>query len=71
MPSIKVRENEPFDIAIRRFRRLCDKAGVITDVRKKEFYEKPTWVKKRKKAAAVKRTHKERARNRVHRKRLY
>ena len=40
MPSIKVRENEPFDIALRRFRRACDRAGVITDVRKKEFYEK-------------------------------
>jgi small subunit ribosomal protein S21 len=46
MPSIKVRENEPFDIALRRFRRTCDRAGVITDVRKKEFYEKPTWVNK-------------------------
>ncbi len=54
MPAIKVRENEPFDIALRRFRRLCDRAGVITDVRKKEFFEKPTWVNKRKKAAAVK-----------------
>ncbi len=51
MPAIKVRENEPFDIALRRFRRLCDRAGVITDVRKKEFFEKPTWVNKRKKAA--------------------
>jgi small subunit ribosomal protein S21 len=40
MPSIKVRENEPFDIALRRFRRTCDRAGVITDVRKKEFYKK-------------------------------
>ena len=54
MPAIKVRENEPFDIALRRFRRLCDRAGVITDVRKKEFFEKPTWVNKRKKAAALK-----------------
>ena len=53
MPAIKVRENEPFDIALRRFRRLCDRAGVITDVRKKEYFEKPTWVNKRKKAAAV------------------
>ena len=71
MPSIKVRENEPFDIALRCFRRSCDRAGVITDVRKKEFYEKRTWVNKRMKAAAVKRTHKEMAKNRVHRKRLY
>ena len=32
MPTIKVRDNDPFDIALRSFRRLCDRAGVITDV---------------------------------------
>lgn len=71
MPEIKVRDNEPFDIALRRFRRSCEQAGVITDIRKKEFYEKPTWVKKRKKAAALKRLHKEISKNRLRRKRLY
>ena len=35
MPSIKVKENEPFDIAIRRFRRACEKAGVLTEIRKR------------------------------------
>lgn len=55
MPSVKVKENEPVDIAIRRFKRACEKAGVLADVRKKEFYEKPTQERKRKKAAAVKR----------------
>ena len=58
MPSIKVKENEPFDTAIRRFRRACEKAGVLTEIRKREFYEKPTSVRKRKAAAAVKRVHK-------------
>ena len=58
MPSIKVKENEPFDIAIRRFRRACEKAWVLTEIRKREFYEKPTSVRKRKAAAAVKRVHK-------------
>ena len=71
MPEIKVKDNEPFDIALRRFRRSCEQAGVIVDVRKKEFYEKPTWIRKRKKAAAVKRLHKEIAKNRLHRRRLY
>ena len=71
MPEIKVKDNEPFDIALRRFRRSCEKAGVIIDIRKKEFYEKPTWIKKRKKAAAVKRLHKEISKNRLHRRRLY
>ena len=58
MPSIKVKENEPFDTAIRRFRRACEKAGVLTEIRKREFYEKPTSVRKRTAAAAVKRVHK-------------
>ena len=55
MPAVKVRENEPFDIAMRRFKRSCEKAGVLSEVRRREFYEKPTWVRKRKAAAAVKR----------------
>ena len=58
MPSIKVKGNEPFDIAIRRFRRACEKTGVLTEIRKREFYEIPTSVRKRKAAAAVKRVHK-------------
>ena len=55
MPFVKVKENEPVDIAIRRFKRACEKAGVLADVRKHEFYEKPTQERKRKKAAAIKR----------------
>jgi len=55
MPSVKVKESEPFDVALRRFKRACEKAGVLTESRKREFYEKPTWARKRKKAAAVKR----------------
>lgn len=55
MPSVRVKESEPFDVALRRFKRACEKAGVLTESRKREFYEKPTWAKKRKKAAAVKR----------------
>lgn len=55
MPSVKVKENEPFDVALRRFKRSCEKAGVLSEVRRREFYEKPTAVRKRKAAAAVKR----------------
>lgn len=55
MPHVKVRENEPFDVALRRFKRSCEKAGVLSEVRRREFYEKPTAVRKRKAAAAVKR----------------
>ncbi len=61
MPSVKIK-NEPFDVALRRFKRACEKAGTLTEVRNREFYEKPTTVRKRKKAAAVKRAQKKLAR---------
>ena len=58
MPSVQVRENEPFEIALRRFKRGCEKAGILTETRRREFYEKPTARRKRMKAAAVKRQQK-------------
>ena len=58
MPHVRVKENEPFEVAMRRFKRSCEKAGVLAEVRRREFYEKPTAERKRKKAAAVKRHHK-------------
>jgi small subunit ribosomal protein S21 len=44
-----------FDVALRRFKRTIEKLGLLTDLRAREFYEKPTAERKRKKAAAVKR----------------
>lgn len=55
MPNVRVKENESFDVAMRRFKRACEKAGILTEVRRREFYEKPTTVRKRLMAAAVKR----------------
>ena len=55
MPSVRLKENEPFEVAMRRFKRSCEKAGVLAVARRREFYEKPTAVRKRKAAAAVKR----------------
>jgi small subunit ribosomal protein S21 len=55
MPNIRVKENEPFDVALRRFKRAIEKTGLLTDLRAREFYEKPTAERKRKHAAAVKR----------------
>ena len=55
MPNIRVKDNEPFEIALRRFKRSCEKAGILAEVRRREFYEKPTAERKRKAAAAVKR----------------
>ena len=71
MPVIKVRENETFDVALRRFRRSCEKAGILSEVRRREFYEKPTTGRKRAKASAVKRQAKKIARENARQKRLY
>lgn len=71
MPNVRVKDNEPFDAALRRFKRSCEKAGVLTEVRRREFYEKPTQARKRKLAAAVKRHLKKISREISRRKRLY
>ena len=71
MPNVKVRDNEYFDAALRRFKRACEKAGVLTELRRREYYEKPTQERKRKKAAAVKRHLKKMSRETTRRQRLY
>lgn len=71
MPSVRIKENEYFDAALRRFKRACEKAGVLTELRRREFYEKPTQERKRKKAAAIKRHLKRVSRENSRRKRLY
>ena len=71
MPAVRVRDNEPFEVAVRRFKRTCEKAGVLTDVRKKEFFEKPSMERKRKRAAAVKRQEKKVQRETARQTRLY
>jgi len=58
MPTVRVKENEPFEVAMRRFKRTVEKTGLLTELRAREYYEKPTAERKRKLAAAVKRHHK-------------
>ncbi len=55
MPTVRVKEGENPEYALRRFKRSCEKAGILTELRRREFYEKPTAERKRKQAAAVKR----------------
>lgn len=63
MPSIRVREKEAFDSAVRRFKRAVEKAGIITTARRNQFHEKPTTAKKRAKLAAKKREVKRQAKD--------
>ena len=71
MPAVRVKENEPFEMALRRFKRACEKAGVLTETRRREFYEKPTSERKRKAAAVVKRHQKKLAKENARRVRMY
>lgn len=52
MAEIKIKDNESLDSALRRFKRQCAKSGVLTELRKREHYEKPS-VKRKKKAEAA------------------
>lgn len=55
MSEIRVKDNETLDSALRRFKRSCAKAGVLSEVRKREHYEKPSVKRKKKSEAARKR----------------
>lgn len=55
MPGVTVKEGESFESAIRRFKKQCEKAGIIAEVRKRECFEKPSVKKKKKSAQARKR----------------
>ena len=52
MSEVHVKENESLDSALRRFKRNCAKDGVLSDLRKKEYYQSPS-VKRRKKSEAA------------------
>ncbi|MDY3865372.1 MAG: 30S ribosomal protein S21 [Eubacteriales bacterium] len=58
MAEIRVKENESIDSALRRFKRSCQKSGVLMELRKREHYEKPSVKRKKKSEAARKRKYK-------------
>jgi len=55
MTKIVVKDHEDINKALRRFKKKIEDSGVLEDLRKKEYYEKPTTKRKRKKSAAVNR----------------
>ena len=56
MVGITVKEGESYESFMRRFRRACEKAGILRDVKRREFYEKPSERRKRKAAEARRRS---------------
>lgn len=63
MPGVRVRDNESFEQAMRRFKRAVEKSGVLSEVRKRERFEPPSQERQRKIAAAVKRFRKKQMRD--------
>ncbi len=56
MPGIRIKEGETFEAAMRRFKKQCEKSGILSELRKREHYEKPSVKKKKKAIAARKRS---------------
>lgn len=52
---MKVKDNESFESALRRFKKQCEKAGIMYELRRREHYEKPSVRRKKKALAARKR----------------
>jgi small subunit ribosomal protein S21 len=55
LPGVKIKENESFESALKRFKKICEKAGIMYELRKREHYEKPSVRRKKKSIAARKR----------------
>ena len=58
MAEVKIKDGENLDSALRRFKRQCARSGVLTELRKREHYEKPSVKRKKKSEAARKRKYK-------------
>jgi small subunit ribosomal protein S21 len=54
MADVKIKENESFENALKRFKKQCEKTGILSEIRKREHFEKPSLKKKRKALAAKK-----------------
>ncbi len=55
MPGVRVKDVEPFEFALKKFKKQCEKAGILSEMRKREHYEKPSIKRKKKAIAARKR----------------
>jgi small subunit ribosomal protein S21 len=54
LPQVQVRDDESFENALRRFKRKCEKAGILTELKKRQHFEKPSVKRKRKEVQARK-----------------
>jgi small subunit ribosomal protein S21 len=55
MLGVRVKDSEPIELALKRFKKECEKAGLLTEIKKREHFEKPSIKRKKKAIAARKR----------------
>lgn len=55
MPFVRIRDGESFEIAFRRFKKSCEKTGILSELKKRQHFEKPSVAAKKKSASARKR----------------
>ena len=55
MSVVIVKENESFESVLRRFKKQCERTGILSEVKKREHFEKPSVKRKKKILAAKKR----------------
>ncbi|MBA4348412.1 MAG: 30S ribosomal protein S21 [Thermodesulfovibrio sp.] len=58
MPSVKVRDNESLESAMKQFKKQCEREGILSEIKKREHYDKPSVKKKKKIIAARKKASK-------------
>jgi small subunit ribosomal protein S21 len=54
MPTVKVGESESFENALKKFKKQCEREGILSEIKKREHYEKPSVKRKKKSLAARK-----------------
>lgn len=54
MVEVRVEESEPIELALKRFKKKVQNSGLISEMKKREFYEKPSERRKKREAAARK-----------------
>jgi len=59
--GVKVRDDESFEKALRRFNKICEKAGILSDIKKHQHFEKPSDRRKRKMNAAKRKARRNRS----------
>ncbi len=52
MPHVRVRESDSFEIALKKFKKQCEKEGILSEIKRREHYDKPS-IKRKKKAIAA------------------